>query len=136
MNGTLCFSQWLHFDSVMVSNLHLCPLCAHYVPLCPIKKEYEDLQVRATVTLMFFWAVAFSQWLGSDKKSWLTFCLESDIDGLKKAATSYRSFHKASSAPEQVHSVYQECFQEPVKLLANIALSEHTNTHIYMYLDV
>lgn len=59
------------------------------------------------------------------------YSIESEIDGLKKAATSYRSFHKASSATEQVHN--DKCFQEPVKLLASSALSEHTNKHEHMH---
>lgn len=45
--------------------------------------------------------------------------MESEIEGLKDAATSYHSYHKASSAAERVHK--DALFQEPVKMLARDA---------------
>lgn len=91
--------------------------------LCRFKQEYKDLQVQATATFMFSGLVRFHNGWAA-KKRLADLCVssvESEIDGLKKAATSYRGFHKASSAAEQVHN--DKCFQEPVKLLACNALS-------------
>lgn len=93
------------------------------VTLCLINKEDKDLQVQATVSFMFFGLFHFHNGWAANKRL-ADLCVssaESEIDGLKKAATSYRTFHKASSATEQVHS--DKCSQEPARLLASSALS-------------